>query len=126
MATGELTTYLITDRTHLVGYAGELVEPSARALAVEVRRLIDDGAREIVADLIDVTSVDSVALRALVDVGRYAGRMGTLLTVACDDPDVVRVLDLVGLRSLYAIEASVTDAFARVAARARPAEPVAT
>lgn len=115
----QVTAYLITDRTYLVSFVGELVESSAGALSTNLNRLVDAGACEIVVDFTDVTTVDSAALEHLVRIGRKACSVHTAITVACDDYNVVRLFDLVGLKRFFAMEPTVTDAFAQVGMRAR-------
>ncbi len=109
--------YLITDRTYLVSFAGDLVESSAPQLERELDRLLEAGARDVVVDLSDVMWVESSALEQLVAFGRRALRAGTAIALACGDKNVVRVFELIGMRRLAAIEPTVTDAFARIAKR---------
>ncbi len=125
MMSKHITIHFITDRTYFVIFAGELVEASAPELVSELGRLLADGAREVVLDLIDVTVVDSSALRALLDVGRRARPAGARITIASGDPKLARMLELVGLQRLYEVESNVTDAFARVAERSRGIESAA-
>ena len=77
----------------------------------------DEGAREVVIDLGDVTFVDSTAVAALLEAGKRARRAGAALTVVCDDENVRRVLDLVGVRRVLRLADTVTAAFAEVGAR---------
>ncbi len=116
----QVAAYLITDHTYLVRFAGELVESSVRALSMILCRLVDEGAREIVVDLTDVTTVDSTALEHLVAIGRKASSARAAITVACADHNVVRLFELVGLKRLLSVQPTVTDAFTQVATRARP------
>lgn len=118
MPDGRVMSHLITEGTYLVSVGGELVGEPATAIGREVERLVEDRAREVVVDLGDATFVDASAVAALVEAGKRARRANAVVTVVCDDDHVRRVLDLVGMRRVLAIEDSVTSAFAAVAARA--------
>ena len=125
MPDGRVMSHLITQGTHLVSAGGELVGEPGTAIGDEIERLVDDGAREVVVDLGDVTFVDASAVAALLEAGKRARRARAVVTLVCDDENVRRVVELVGVPRVLTIEDSVTSAFAGVAARASAAVPSA-
>jgi anti-anti-sigma factor len=118
MPDGRVLSHLITDGTYLVSAGGELVGEPGATVGREVAHRVDEGAREVVVDLGDVTFVDAGAVAALVEAGKSARRTGAVVTLVVDDENVVRILDLVGVRRSFTLADSVTSAFAGVAARA--------
>ncbi len=120
-----VASHLITAGTYLVSAGGELVGDAGATVGGEVTRLVEEGAREVVLDLGDVTFVDSTAIAAIIDVGKRARRAGALVTVVCDDENVRRVLELVGLGRMVPLADTVTAAFAAVAARGSATAPAA-
>lgn len=118
-------SHLITTGTYLVSVGGELVGDPGASVGLEVTRLVDEGAREVVLDLGDVTFVDSTAIAAILEAGKRARRAGGIVTVVSDDPNVRRVLELVGLGRMLPLADTVTAAFAAVATRASATAPAA-
>ena len=118
-------SHFITSGTYLVSVGGELVGEPGASVGREVARLVDEGAREVVLDLGDVTFVDSTGIAAILEAGKRARRAGAVVTVVSDDENVRRVLDLVGLGRILALADTVTSAFAGVAERSSPAAPAA-
>ncbi len=106
-----VTSHLITTGTFLVSVGGELVGEPGAAVGLEVERLVDEGAREVVLDLGDVTFVDSTALGTLVGAARRL-RAGRWLAIACGDPHVVRTLELTGIDRVVRVFPTVAAAFA--------------
>jgi anti-sigma B factor antagonist len=125
MPDGRVMSHLITEGTYLVSAGGELVGEPGTAIGHEIERLVDDGAREVVVDLGDVTFVDASAVAALLAAGKRARRARAVVTLVCDDENVRRVVEIVGVPRVLAIEYSVTSAFAGVAARASATVPSA-
>ncbi len=113
-----VTPFLITERTYLVRVES-LDESTAPLVVAAIRRLLDEGAQEIVVDLLDVGGIDSVAIASLARLGKAADRAGATLTLVCDDEDVLRLFELVGILRAVACEATVPAAFAGVPSRAR-------
>jgi anti-anti-sigma factor len=118
MPDGRVLSHLITEGTYLVSAGDELVGEPGASVAREIEHLVDRGAREVVVDLGDVTFVDAAAVAALVSAGKRARGAGALVTLVVDDANVLRILDLVGVRRIVVLADSVTAAFAGVAARA--------
>ena len=115
MTSGTYATYLIAERTFLVSVVGPLDERTAPLAAAELGRLVDEGARELVVDLLDVTALAPVGVDALVAVASRASRLDANVTVVCDE-DVLDWFDAAAPR-FPAVVSTVTDAFAGVAAR---------
>lgn len=109
-------TYLIAERTFLVSVAGSLDERTAPLVAAEVGRLVDEGARELVLDLLDVTAVDPVGVDAVVAASWRASRLDANVTVVCDD-DVLGWSADAAVPRFPDVVSTVTEAFAGVAAR---------
>jgi anti-anti-sigma factor len=68
------------------------------------------GATRIVVDLREATMVDSSALHALLAGRERAAEAGAELTVVCDRPSIVRVLELTGIDRLIPIQATLEQA----------------
>ena len=121
----DVMSHLITTGTYLVSVGGELVGEPGASVGLEVTRLVDEGVREVVLDLGDVTFVDSAAIAAIVEAGKRARRAGAVVTVVSDDPNVRRVLELVGVGRMLPLADTVTAAFAAVATRSQATAPAA-
>jgi anti-anti-sigma factor len=103
---------------YLVVFRDEIAELAALLVTSEVEALLRVGAREIVIDLRDVSFIDSAALAELVAAGRAARRMGSSVTIACQNEAVLSLLRLVGLGDLET-HSRIASAFEAVRLRSR-------
>jgi len=83
--------------------AGELDVNTAPELREQLARLANDGVRQIVVDLADVSFVDSTALSVLVSALKRLRQADGDLTLASPTPSVRRVFEITGLTRLFAI-----------------------
>ena len=90
--------------------AGEIDVYTAPELRQRVIRLIDDGARHIIADLRAVDFLDSTGLGALVgSLRRLRMREGSLNLVTSGGR-ILQIFRLTGLTHVFALHSSVPDA----------------
>jgi anti-sigma B factor antagonist len=95
---------------HVVTVEGELDVATAPALRDELRRIADDGATQVVVDLLRVSLLDSVTLGILVDGSkRLSSRDGTF-RIVCDDRRVARIIEITGLNRILRLHATLRDA----------------
>ena len=92
--------WLVTDRTVRVALSGEYDIGRAADLR---HALLDIDVRgpEVIADLSDVTFMDSSALRALLEVRRALTSEGGTLTIVAVPGPVGVLLDITGTRDLF-------------------------
>jgi anti-sigma B factor antagonist len=98
------------ETSHAVLVAGELdldVAPKLRACLTD---LIEDGARTIVVDLLEVTFMDSTGLGALVQAGKRLRQADGELILVADSPSITKLLTITGVGRLFRIETSLLTA----------------
>ncbi len=100
----------------LVGH-GELELRRAHRLDAAISRLLRDRPKQLVIDLCDVELVDSAGLAVLVHARRRTLRQRIRLTLVCDVPRTLRVLEITGLDRAFDIQRT------REAALRTPAPP---
>jgi anti-sigma B factor antagonist len=64
----------------------------------------------VIVDLSDVTFLDSTALGALAAEARALRERGGALSVVCDDPGTLRVLDMTGLAGFFGVRQTLREA----------------
>jgi anti-sigma B factor antagonist len=67
-------------------------------------------ARTLVIDLSDCTFLDSAGIRGLVGSVRALSGAGRRACISCDNPSIVRVLEITGVDTLLAVYPTVDDA----------------
>jgi anti-sigma B factor antagonist len=97
--------YILAERVagagrHVVTVDGELDMTAAPGLRDAIESAIDAGAVTVVVDLNQVTFIDSTAIGVLLAVRERLRRSGGVLEVVCGEPNVARVLEIVGLRAI--------------------------
>ncbi len=80
---------------------GEVDLYKAPELSVELGRVIDAGAREVVIDLIDTTFVDSTALGVLLEARNELVSRGGRLVLANENQTVRRALEVTRLEEIF-------------------------
>jgi anti-sigma B factor antagonist len=95
---------------HVVTVSGELDVATAPLLRDEISRAVDEGAREIVVDLLQVPFIDSVALGILVAASKRAKERGDVLSVVCDEPRIARIIQITGLDRILRVHRSLREA----------------
>jgi anti-anti-sigma factor len=103
------------DGVALVAPAGRIDTTTSPALEEELRKLVDDGARDVLVDLGGVDYISSAGLRVLLVLAkRLRGERGRLVLCGLAGP-VRQVFELAGFVPLFTIEASRDAALARFA-----------
>ena len=105
-----VTTLRIAGGAFVCSVAGELDADSAETLREELTAVADQGGRHVIADLVDVTFLDSAGLELLLAAAERLRLGGGELVVVCDDPRTLRVFDVTGSGHQFRIERSLADA----------------
>ena len=71
---------------------------------------IELGARHVVADLTEVSFIDSTALGVLIRAAKELRAAGGALDLVCPDVDIRRLVQLTGLDSVFIVFASLPEA----------------
>lgn len=110
--TDERFTLAWSGRVAVVTAAGEVDMTNAEALRDALLSALNAGAAGLIADMTQVTFLDSAGVTALVRAARRATATGATLRLAVAAPAVLRVLSLVGIDRLIPVYPSLTDAMA--------------
>lgn len=94
----------------VVSVSGEVDVHTCSELQAYLIDLVDAGAGHVVADLSEVTFLDSSGLGALVGVNKRLAQSQGRLAVVCADPQVLRVFSLTRLDEVLTIQPTVADA----------------
>ena len=92
-----LTSAYLGGHVHVVTVCGELDVATVPGLGDELARVLNEGAHEVVVDLLAVPFVDSVALGLLVETSRRMAARGGVFRIVCDDRRIVRIIEITGL-----------------------------
>ncbi|MGH2713080.1 MAG: STAS domain-containing protein [Thermoleophilaceae bacterium] len=93
----------ITAGRHLVVVGGELDVNAAPELRTALSEAIERGATTVVVDMGEVTFIDSTAIGVLLAARERLRPSGGALEVVCAEPNVVRVLEIVGMETVAAV-----------------------
>lgn len=99
----------------LLEFAGEFDLAAAPAARERLQEAAAERPRAVVADLADVTFMDSSALRELLRADAELEAAGITFVIANAPAQVERVLDLTRARELLTVVATVSEAFALAA-----------
>jgi anti-sigma B factor antagonist len=78
---------------------------------------IELGARHVVADLTDVTFIDSTALGVLIRAAKELRAAGGALDLVCPNQDIRRLVQLTGLDSVFILYTSLQEAMSAASPR---------
>jgi anti-anti-sigma factor len=92
-----LTSAYLGGHVHVVTICGELDVATVPGLGDELARVLNEGAHELVVDLLAVPFVDSVALGVLVETSRRMDARGGVFRIVCDDRRIARIIEITGL-----------------------------
>lgn len=92
------------DGRPIVHVAGELDIANAPLLEQYLLGFLDDGVREVLLDLSDLTYTDSIGIKTLLTAASMCERDGGSLRIIRISRAVARILEIVQLRSLLAPE----------------------
>jgi anti-sigma B factor antagonist len=86
-----------------IGVRGELDLHAAPMLEDRIARLIDEGTLHVEVDLRETTFMDSAGVRALLSARQRLHKRGGSLGLVCDDPHILKVIELTGLDELVPV-----------------------
>ena len=109
-----VTTARFGTDSFVVALAGELDIGTSDRFEQELDRLLDDGARRLVVDLLGITFLGSVGLGLLTRAAKRARELGGECVVVSDDPRILRVFEITGLDRVFRIERSLMEAVAHL------------
>ena len=89
-----LTSAYLGGDVHVVTVCGELDVATVPGLGEELARALNEGAHEVVVDLLAVPFVDSVALGLLVETSRRMDARGGVFRIVCDDRRIARIIEI--------------------------------
>jgi anti-sigma B factor antagonist len=113
-----VSTAELVEGAYVVTVNGEADMYGAPQLSTELDRLITNGARDVIVDLLDVPFVDSTVLGVLLTASKRARVDGHELVLVSDDPRVLRVFEVTGLLGQFTVERSLASAVERSLDRA--------
>ena len=94
----------IPDReTVRVLVVGEIDVSTAHLLGDQLAELLESGWREVVADLREVSFMDTSGLHVLLDAHERAGQVDAVLSVAVEPGPVRRLLELTGAGRILSV-----------------------
>jgi anti-anti-sigma factor len=111
--TFRLSSAELTDDTFIVTVSGEADALAAPELQRELDVLAEDGARELIVDLLQVPFLDSTILGVLLRTARRIRADGGDVVLISDDPRVLRTFEISGLVSSFRFERSLNAAVDR-------------
>jgi anti-anti-sigma factor len=109
----------LTDDAFIVTVSGEADALAAPTLQRELDVLADDGARELIVDLLQVPFLDSTVLGVLLRSARRMRADGGDVVLVSDDPRVLRTFEINGLVSSFRFERTLNGAVDRALAAPR-------
>jgi anti-sigma B factor antagonist len=112
--TFRLSSAELTDDTFIVTVSGEADALAAPELQRELDVLAEDGARELIVDLLQVPFLDSTILGVLLGTARRIRADGGDVVLISDDPRVLRTFEISGLVSSFRFERTLNAAVDRV------------
>lgn len=108
----------------IVALRGELDMATVGGFEAALDRACRARPRTVVADLGEVTFIDSSGLAAMLGALRTLGLAGVRLVVACANPTVLRLFEVTGTHATFEIVATREQALARARAEDGDAPPV--
>ena len=107
-------TFSIKDQeigqAHVVALDGELDLYVAPDIKRHLNKLMKAGKLELVVDLCAVSFIDSTAIGVLVAAGNRARVAGGSLTLVCDEPNVLRIFEMIGMDQFLPVHTSREEA----------------
>jgi len=100
----------VSDATYVLALAGEVDLAQAAELDDELKSLVDEGAMQIIVDLLEVPFLESSALGVLLKYSRLLRANGGELTLVTDDVRVLRVIEITGLAEHFHFERTLSEA----------------
>jgi anti-sigma B factor antagonist len=106
----QLTSAYLGGHVHVITVEGELDVATAPRLRNELLRVDQEGAQEIVVDLLKVSFVESVALGILAEASKRTKARGGTFRVVCDDRRIARIIEITGLHRVLWLHSNLREA----------------
>ena len=116
----------LTQEVGLVAVTGELDLYTADQVSRPIDEARSAGASTVVADLSNVSFIDSAALAMLVEKTKSLRKSGGEVVVVANDPRVLRTFDVCGLNRVFQIFPTLREALGALLPDGRDAEFPAT
>lgn len=100
----------VADDIYVVTLAGELDIANVDQIDAELELVGREGGRRLIVDLLEVPFLESRTLGVLVKHAQQLRLEGGELTVVSDDKRILRVIEITGLATQFAIEPSLAGA----------------
>jgi anti-sigma B factor antagonist len=110
-----LTSAYLGGGAHVVTVAGELDVATVPGLRDELGRIVGEGGREVVVDLVGVPFLDSGALALLVETSKRVDALGGVFAIVCDDRRIIRIIEITGLDRVLRCHPTLRDALESIA-----------
>lgn len=94
----------------VIAVSGEIDVATAPQLRESLHRVIAEGGKTIVLDLLGVTFLDSTALGVLVGALKRCRELGGDLHVVVADPRIMKIFEITGLTNVFTITDSLQAA----------------
>ena len=99
----------------VIRVGGDLDFNAAPQLKETIGRRIAGGGRQLIIDLSDAAFIDSTGIGVIAGGLERATESGGTLAVVCDEPNVIRIFEVVGLDGLIPLHRSREDAVSSLA-----------
>jgi anti-anti-sigma factor len=97
--------------TYVVAVAGELADVNVPELVLELERvLLDESARTVIVDVVDVTSLDAEGVAAIARAAHDLRSRGGRVVVASSSIPTRRIFELTGLTAELELASSLKEA----------------
>jgi anti-sigma B factor antagonist len=110
-----LSDEAIDDEVHVIKGGGEIDLHAAPEFRERLHELIDAGERRLVIDISEATFIDSTAVGVLMGGLKRLGSVGGSLAVVCDDENVLKIFEIMGVDWLIPIRRSRDEAISAMA-----------
>jgi anti-anti-sigma factor len=105
-----LTSAYLGGNAYVVNVTGELDVATVPGLRDELQRVLGEGGREVVVDLLGVPFLDSVALGLLVETSKRVDARGGVFRIVCEDRRIVRIIEITGLDRVLRCHSTLREA----------------
>ena len=89
---------------------GEIDADTGRPFTGALAGACEEGRQWFLIDLLETEYLDSVALGTLLGGAKQADKLGGMLTVACDRPNLLKLFELTGVKELLNVQETASAA----------------
>ena len=115
----DITTEQLDDTRYVISLAGEVDLYTAPEFKQQLLEVIAQGAREVIVDLTNTTSIDSTTLGVLVGGVKRLRPNDGQLSLVCSDRNITKIFEITGLDRVFTIHATRDEALAKAGASAQ-------